>query len=486
MRSAARRFGAVAMATALALGSAATAQAEPLALSDDMSAAYATAPCVAKTTAADAALASQLNRTLTEKMAGYMTAYRASCARAVVTAVRDRGMAKRAAVIAVTTVIVESSFDNVAEMVDHTSLGLFQQQNGWGSREQRLNPAWATNAFLDAMVDTYPNNTWLTAPIGEVCQAVQISAHPTRYQPQAPDAQKVVDALWPYAVEKPHGPVYNRTYWVNGPWDGAATSVDTNTAVTAIAATGMPDKTIQAQLLIPGAGVYNRTRWVDRSWSASTRIDTNGNISDISSAALPDKTLHVQTVVPGAGVFDRWRNPVSGAWSSRQIDTNPYVSAVSSAVTGDGTLHVQILVPGSGVWNRTMKNGVWSASQLIDPNGDITAISAAAPNGELHVQTVLPNAGVYDRYLRGTTWSQAGRIDYNGDVASVSSAALPTGELHVATIVPGAGVWDRVRSAGGVWSQTATRIDQNGTIFDTYSAALPDQTLHVGTLPDVS
>jgi hypothetical protein len=486
MRSAARRLGAVAVAAALSAGGAATAQAEPLALDDDMSVAYATAPCVAKTNAADAALASQLNRTLTGKMQGYMSAYRASCARMVVKAVRDRGMAKRAAVIAITTVIVESSFDNVAEMVDHTSLGLFQQQNGWGSREQRLNPAWATNAFLDAMVREYPNNSWMTAPIGEVCQAVQVSGYPERYQPQAADAQKVVDALWPYAVEKPHGPVYNRTYWVNGPWDKAASEVDTNPAITAISATGVSDNTIQAQLLIPGRGVYNRTRWVDRTWSTSSLIDGNGSISDISSAALPDKTLHVQTVVPGAGVWDRWRNPVTGGWSSKQIDTNPYVSAVSSAVTADGTLHVQILVPGSGVWNRTMKGGVWSSSSRIDPNGDITAISAAAPKGELHVQTVLPDAGVYDRYLRGTTWSQAGRIDFNGDVVSVSAAALPTGELHVHTIVPGAGVWDRVRSIAGTWSQTATRIDQNGTIFDTYSAALPNQTLQVGTLPDVS
>jgi hypothetical protein len=477
------------MAAALSIGMATVATAEPLGpRSGDMTAAYATAKCDPKgTSAADAALANQLNKILTGTMDGYMTAYRVSCAREVTRAVRDRGMAKRAAVIAVTTVIVETGLQNISEMVDHDSLGLFQQRGGWGSATNRMNPIWATNAFLDRMIQLYPNNSWATAPIGEVCQDVQVSAYPSRYQPEAADAQKIVDALWAYSVEKPHGPMYNRTRWVDGPWDGAAVLVDHNTAVTAIAATGVVDGTVQAQVLIPGSGVYNRTRWNDRSWSGSTRIDTNGNISDISSAALPDKTLHVQTVVPGAGVWDRWRNPVTGVWSSKQIDTNPYVIAVSAAVTGDGALHVQMMVAGSGVWNRFLKNDVWSASKQIDTNPYITAISSAAPKGELHVQVVVPDAGVYDRYLMSDgTWSGSGRIDYNGDVASVSAAALPTGELHVSTIVPGAGVWDRIRNVSGTWAGTAARVDQNGTVFDTYTAALPDKTIQLGTLPDVS
>jgi hypothetical protein len=483
-----RRLGAVAVAAALALGLVATAQAEPLDVAaGDVAAAYPTDPCDDRTTAADAALASQFNRTLTGKMDGYMNAYKVSCARVVTKAVRDRGMSRRAAVIAVTTVIVETALENINVMVDHTSLGLFQQQNDWGTREQRMNPTWATNKFLDVMVDFYPHNSWSTAPVGEVCQRVQRSAHPSRYQPEAADAQKIVDALWPYAVEKPHGPVFNRTRWEDGPWDATATVVDPNPAVTAIAATCVSDGTIQAQLLIPGVGVFNRTRWVNRDWSTSVRIDTNGSITDIASAAAPDKALHVQTVVPGAGVYNRTRNPADGRWSAAtRIDTNPYVSAVSSAVTADGALHVQVVVPGAGVFNRTLRNGVWSASKQIDTNPYITALSAAAPKGVLHVQMVVPDAGVYDRYLRADgTWSPSGRIDFNGDVVSVSAAALPTGEMHVNTIVPGAGVWDRYLSSSGVWT-TGGQVDRNGTVFDTYTAGLPNLTIQLGTLPDLS
>ncbi|MEU8380503.1 hypothetical protein [Streptosporangium sp. NPDC048865] len=168
----------------------------PSAKAGDVSAARALAACDPDgTTSTDSALATQLNGTLKAKMRGYMSAYRVSCARMIVKAVRDRGLNSRAAVIAVTTTIVESSIDNISEELDHDSLGLFQQRASWGTRAQRLNPTWATNAFLNKMISKYPNNRWMTEPIGEICQTVQVSAYPDRYQPQAGDAQIIVDAI---------------------------------------------------------------------------------------------------------------------------------------------------------------------------------------------------------------------------------------------------------------------------------------------------
>ncbi|WP_033667671.1 hypothetical protein, partial [Salinispora fenicalii] len=138
-----------------------------------------------------------MNTKLSGTLDGYMTAYRASCARKVVQAVQARGLDQRAAVIAITTTIVESTIQNIAEEVDHDSLGLFQQRASWGTRSQRLDPTWATNAFLNKMLKLYPNNSWLTAPVGEVCQAVQVSAYPDRYQKQVGDAEIIVAAIWP-------------------------------------------------------------------------------------------------------------------------------------------------------------------------------------------------------------------------------------------------------------------------------------------------
>ncbi|MEV6464910.1 hypothetical protein AB0N04_09275, partial [Kitasatospora sp. NPDC051702] len=146
-------------------------------------------------TDADSTAATTLNATMTGKLAGYMNAYRVSCARAIVNATRTRGLPDRAAVIALTTAIVESDLRNNPNKLDATSVGLFQQQDWWGTVDQRLDPAYATNSFLNAMLKAYPNGSWQSQSIGVVCQKVQVSAYPDRYQPQAADAQRIVDAI---------------------------------------------------------------------------------------------------------------------------------------------------------------------------------------------------------------------------------------------------------------------------------------------------
>src|SRR5690349_18727075 len=97
-----------------------------------MAAAYATKTC-GGVQPMDTALANRLNPLLNGKLRGYLTGYRMSCARRVVETVRGRGLARRAAAIAVTTTIVESTIENISEAVDHDSLGLFQQRASWGT-----------------------------------------------------------------------------------------------------------------------------------------------------------------------------------------------------------------------------------------------------------------------------------------------------------------------------------------------------------------
>jgi hypothetical protein len=146
-------------------------------------------------TAADKAVVKKIGPKLRGKLRGHLTADRICCARRIVAAVKARRLHRRAAVIAVTTTIVEASLLNV-NYGDRDSLGLFQQRASWGSRAQRLNPTWATNAFLGAMLKKFPNNSWMKTPIGKVCQAVQVSAFPGRYQPEVADARTIVIALW--------------------------------------------------------------------------------------------------------------------------------------------------------------------------------------------------------------------------------------------------------------------------------------------------
>lgn len=108
------------------------------------------------------------------------------------TAARD--LPRRAAVIAVATAMTESRLRNLP-YGDQDSLGLFQQRPsmGWGTPEQVTDPVYATNAFLDRLVEV-PN--WRHRPLAEVAQAVQHSAFPDRYARWEDDAQQVVDRFW--------------------------------------------------------------------------------------------------------------------------------------------------------------------------------------------------------------------------------------------------------------------------------------------------
>jgi hypothetical protein len=49
---------------------------------------------------------------------------------------------------------------------------------------------------LSAILRKFPDGSWQTEPVGEVCQAVQVSAFPDRYQYQAVDAATIVAAMW--------------------------------------------------------------------------------------------------------------------------------------------------------------------------------------------------------------------------------------------------------------------------------------------------
>jgi hypothetical protein len=235
--------------------------------------------------------------------------------------------------------------------------------------------------------------------------------------------------------------------------------------------------------------VWNRARGATGTWaSTASEIDTNALTTEVASAVLPDGTLHVFTVVPGSGVWHRSRG-TAGDWSAAtRIDANGAVTDVSAAVLPDGTLHVQTLLPGSGAWDRVRgADGSWPASAKIDTNGALTDIAAAAlPNGTLNVMMLLPGSGIWHR-VRGTggTWADAVKVDDNRDVTGVSATALPNGSLHLNTIVPGSGVWHRVRSAAGTWSGSQA-VDGNGSVLSIATAGLPDGTLQLATVPDIS
>jgi hypothetical protein len=108
--------------------------------------------------------------------------------------VLGRGLPRRAAVIAISTAIVESGLRNV-HGGDRDSLGLFQQRpsQGWGSEAQILNPTGATTSFLNHLIAI---SGWQTMAPGAAAQAVQRSGRPGAYAPQESAAADLVGKFW--------------------------------------------------------------------------------------------------------------------------------------------------------------------------------------------------------------------------------------------------------------------------------------------------
>lgn len=91
----------------------------------------------------------------------------------------QRALPARAATIAIATSIQESKLLNIT-YGDRDSIGLFQQRpsQGWGTKEQILDPIYSTNAFYDALVKI---DGYESMDITTVAQKVQRSAYPLAY-----------------------------------------------------------------------------------------------------------------------------------------------------------------------------------------------------------------------------------------------------------------------------------------------------------------
>lgn len=87
-------------------------------------------------------------------------------------------------VIAISTALQESGLRNLP-YGDRDSIGLFQQRDAWGSRADRLDPVVSTEMFFTGgrggqrgLLDI-PG--YLTLPVAQAAQAVQVSAFPAAY-----------------------------------------------------------------------------------------------------------------------------------------------------------------------------------------------------------------------------------------------------------------------------------------------------------------
>ncbi|MHC0430173.1 heavy metal transporter [Streptomyces sp. O3] len=105
----------------------------------------------------------------------------------------SRGMPERAVTIALATALQESGLRNI-DYGDRDSLGLFQQRpsQGWGTRKQIMDPAYAAGEFYEHLAEI-PGYTRL--PLTDAAQRVQRSGFPQAYAKHEPDATLLAAAL---------------------------------------------------------------------------------------------------------------------------------------------------------------------------------------------------------------------------------------------------------------------------------------------------
>lgn len=104
-----------------------------------------------------------------------------------------RGLAPRAASIALTTAYQESNLRNL-DHGDRDSVGLFQQRPsmGWGSRKKLQDPYYASNRFYDALLKIHG---WQKADITQIAQKIQISGYPEAYRAHESDGRILASVL---------------------------------------------------------------------------------------------------------------------------------------------------------------------------------------------------------------------------------------------------------------------------------------------------
>lgn len=111
----------------------------------------------------------------------------------ILTVGQQLGVPPRGWVVALATAMQESTLRNLPSG-DRDSLGLFQQRpsQGWGSREQIMDPAYAAEAFYQRLVQL---EGWEQMPVTQAAQAVQRSALPQAYARWETDAVALAAAI---------------------------------------------------------------------------------------------------------------------------------------------------------------------------------------------------------------------------------------------------------------------------------------------------
>ncbi|MEV6489769.1 VCBS repeat-containing protein [Actinoplanes sp. NPDC051633] len=375
------------------------------------------APCrPGGVTSADRKIAERLRPAMTGRRLGRaVTGRHISCARAVVGHVKASGLGQRAAVIAVTTAIAESTLNNYTVAVDHDSLGLFQQRPsmGWGRPTQLIDPRYATHAFLRAMIRKHPAGDWTTGDIGRISQRVQGSAHPGAYAPEANDALLIVTALWPRA--------------------GALAAAKTPKFGAASPAPKKPTGPFQRVLLTAATGVGPtdaRHATFAADWNGDRRVDLvvvqrTGTRSGKTELQILDGARNFQPLLlhtaTALGPTDARHEFSLADWNG---DGRPDLVVMLKSGTASGRTELRVL-DGASFFQRFLLETV----TVLDPTDERHVFSLADWNGDRRLDLVMVQKA-------GTTSEKTevrvldGAANFNAQLLQTDTALDTTDDRH--------------------------------------------------------
>jgi hypothetical protein len=207
-----------------------------------------------------------------------------------------RGLPARAVSIALATAFQESKLYNL-DYGDRDSLGLFQQRTsqGWGTRNQILDPWHSSGTFYDALerITGYEH-----LRITVAAQRVQRSGYPEAYAEHAPDARALASALTGYSPHRfscvVHTPVHGSPGAVVAALhDGLAVSSSRSGGTVTVPVSSRRNGWVVASYLAANANRLGLAGigYAGRSWSAG-RASENGWVA-VQTAKADRVVTHV-------------------------------------------------------------------------------------------------------------------------------------------------------------------------------------------------
>ncbi|MEY9842823.1 hypothetical protein [Streptacidiphilus sp. EB103A] len=253
----------------------------------------------------------------------------------------SRNLPERAVTISLATAMQESKLQNLTAG-DRDSIGLFQQRpsQGWGTPTQVGDPVYATNKFLDKLVQI---QGYAQLPLTVAAQDVQHSGYPDAYAAHETDAKTLSGALTGRVPASLNCTVNSVGSAVTGP----------------IGSDGLQQggRAVSAKLKKEFGSTVT-----PRAMTVAGSADAAGASSSSSSAAADPQGLGL-TVRTGSGTAGTAR-----AWAVAQW-----------AVANCQDLHITTVSYGGKVWRSSDSTKGWQTSGTASASGPVQiTVSAKA------------------------------------------------------------------------------------------------------------